>query len=40
MSGYADSALLHHGVKETGAVFIPKPYRLKTLLAKIRELLG
>ena len=38
-SGYADSALLRHGITETGAVLIPKPYDPTTLAAKIRDVL-
>jgi two-component system, cell cycle sensor histidine kinase and response regulator CckA len=40
VSGYTDKVLLQHGVAETGAVFLPKPYGLKTLSEKIRETLG
>jgi PAS domain S-box-containing protein len=40
MSGYTENAIVHHGVLETGIFFIPKPFRIKTLLGKIREILG
>jgi PAS domain S-box-containing protein len=40
VSGYADRAMLHDGLEDTGAALIPKPYRVNTLLAKIRELLA
>jgi two-component system cell cycle sensor histidine kinase/response regulator CckA len=39
-SGYADSVMLHHGVADSGAAFIPKPYGPSTLATKIREVLG
>ena len=39
-SGYADSVMLHHGVADSGAAFIPKPYGPGTLATKIREVLG
>jgi len=40
VSGYADSVMLHHGVADSGAAFIPKPYGPGTLATKIREVLG
>jgi len=39
-SGYADSVMLRHGVTDTGAAFIPKPYGPAVLAKKIREVLG
>jgi PAS domain S-box-containing protein len=39
-SGYADGGMLRHGMEDTEAVLIPKPYQLDTLVAKIRELLA
>ncbi len=39
-SGYADSVMLRHGVQETGAALIPKPYGPAALAAKIREIVG
>jgi len=39
-SGYADSVMLRHGVLESGAPLIPKPYRPTELAAKIREIIG
>ena len=38
--GYADHVMLRHGLNETGAAFIPKPYGIATLSAKIREVLA
>ena len=38
-SGYADSMLLHHGVTDTGAALIPKPYGATALATRIREVL-
>lgn len=39
MSGYADDAIVHHGVSSKDASFLPKPYTLQTLTAKVREVL-
>jgi signal transduction histidine kinase/CheY-like chemotaxis protein len=39
MSGYTDSAILNHGVTDSGAAFIEKPIRPRELLAKLRETL-
>ncbi len=40
VSGYADNVMLRHGVLQTAAAFIPKPYRAAALAAKIREIVG
>jgi len=40
ISGYTDDAVLQHGVLEPGAVFLQKPFRLGTLVRKVRNLLG
>jgi two-component system, cell cycle sensor histidine kinase and response regulator CckA len=39
MSGYADDAMLRHGMIEKGAHFISKPYTAAALTSKIREVL-
>ena len=39
VSGYADSVLLRHGVLETGAMFLPKPYTVAALTATVRAAL-
>lgn len=39
MSGYTENAIVHHGVLEPNVFFIQKPFRVKTLLEKIREIL-
>ena len=39
-SGYADSVMLRHGLTDTGAAFVPKPYGATGLAKKIREVLG
>jgi len=39
-SGYADSVMHRHGVLDSGAPLIPKPYRPAELAAKIREIMG
>ena len=38
MSGYTEDALVQHGVLETNVAFIQKPFRIKTLMEKIREI--
>lgn len=40
VSGYAESNILQHGNPSIGAQFLQKPFALKTLAAKIREVLG
>ena len=38
-SGYADNAIVHHGVLDRGTHFLQKPFSLKTLSYKVREVL-
>ncbi|MGH9747015.1 MAG: PAS domain S-box protein [Candidatus Acidiferrales bacterium] len=40
MSGYTDQAVVHHGILETDAVLLQKPFTLTTLAAKLREILA
>jgi hypothetical protein len=40
MSGYTDSAIVQHGVLETGVAFLQKPFALSALANKVREVLG
>jgi PAS domain S-box-containing protein len=40
MSGYTDDALLRHGVSDTQALFLQKPFTMETLTQKVREALG
>ncbi len=39
MSGYTDDVIAHHGVIDSGVEFIEKPFNIKTLSAKVREVL-
>jgi PAS domain S-box-containing protein len=40
MSGYTDNVIAHHGVLEKGVDFIQKPFPIRSLTTKIREILG
>jgi YesN/AraC family two-component response regulator len=39
VSGYTDSAILHHGVLEAGTHFLQKPFTVEQLAGKVREVL-
>jgi two-component system cell cycle sensor histidine kinase/response regulator CckA len=39
MSGYAENAVIHHGVLDPGAAFLNKPFSLDVLAGKVREVL-
>ncbi len=40
MSGYTDQAVVNHGILETDAVLLQKPFTLNALALKLREILG
>ncbi len=39
MSGYADQAIVHHGILESDAVLLQKPFNMASLASKLREIL-
>jgi hypothetical protein len=39
ISGYTDDSIFRHGVLEGGMAFLQKPFNLKALAAKVREVL-
>lgn len=39
ISGYTDEAIVQHGILESGAAFLQKPFLPQTLVSKVREVL-
>jgi two-component system, cell cycle sensor histidine kinase and response regulator CckA len=40
MSGYTANVIAHHGVLDEGVNFIQKPFSMRDLAAKLRQVLG
>ena len=40
MSGYTDQAVVHHGILETDAILLQKPFTAAALASKLREILN
>lgn len=40
MSGYTDQAVVHHGILESDAVLLQKPFNMASLATKLREILA
>jgi FixJ family two-component response regulator len=40
MSGYTDEAIVNHGLVESGAAFIQKPFPFSALTAKIQQIIA
>jgi PAS domain S-box-containing protein len=40
MSGYTDQAVVHHGILDTDAALLQKPFTMAALAAKLREILN
>jgi hypothetical protein len=38
MSGYTDQSVVKHGILETDAVLLQKPFTMATLALKLREI--
>jgi FixJ family two-component response regulator len=39
MSGYTDSAIVHHGLLDAGTAFLQKPFSATVLVRKVRAIL-
>jgi DNA-binding response OmpR family regulator len=39
ISGYTDEAMLHHGIQQSGAAFLQKPFLPDVLARKVRDVL-
>jgi two-component system cell cycle sensor histidine kinase/response regulator CckA len=40
MSGYTDDVIAYHGTLDEGATFLQKPFTIRSLLQKVRAVLG
>jgi len=39
MSGYADQAIVHHGVLDADVAYLPKPFTTEAIARRVREVL-
>jgi two-component system cell cycle sensor histidine kinase/response regulator CckA len=40
VSGYADNAIVHHGILDSNVSFLQKPFAVESLVRKVREVIN